>query len=465
MFCFLNPIDRDFGQLKEKAVWFYRDMTKQRKNSLPYSDKLGKLEGDVERYKREYLQMWWQTPTAFPELGNTYPEAEQKSIETELFRFIDRTSLKLDDYPDTETEQKAWMGEFIADIREFGRRFLEMSDLYLDSVFQDDAVLSTRMFVDKAKVFDPTLPIENVYQALRNAWIMNSLQMYLHLDVKYQDSLFAYSMIYPYMDNYLDDVSLPLDEKLVLIRKLRAGLEGLGFVPENRNEKKILQLIKMIESDYDRNKFPGVYQSLLAIFNAQLRSLTQQKGHTLPFEGDILDLSFEKGGTSVLADGYLICGTLEEQPANFCFGFGAFLQLADDIQDLVLDQKNDHATIFSLPAGKFSLDNLANKLLNFMAEVVDVKLNVKDPNARSLKELNLRNCTLLILEAIGKNRAYYSREYWQNMERHFPIRFSRLKKLRKKLKTKILGKRRHVIDLELAAAFLLTATSRIISGK
>ena len=77
----------------------------------------------------------------------------------------------------------------------------------------------------------------------------------------------------------------------------------------------------------------------------------------------------------------------------------------------------------------------------------------------------LRNCTLLILEAIGKNRACYSREYWQNMERHFPIRFSRLKKLRKKLKTKILGKRRNVIDLELAAAFLLTAMSRIISGK
>jgi len=61
----------------------------------------------------------------------------------------------------------------------------------------------------------------------------------------------------------------------------------------------------------------------------------------------------------------------------------------------------------------------------------------------------LRNCTLLILEAIGKNKACYSRKYLQKMERHFPIRFSRLKKLRKKLKTKILGKRRNVIDLEL----------------
>ncbi len=77
----------------------------------------------------------------------------------------------------------------------------------------------------------------------------------------------------------------------------------------------------------------------------------------------------------------------------------------------------------------------------------------------------LRNCPRLILEAIGKNRACYSREYWQNMERHFLIRFSRLNKLQKKLRIKILGKRRRVIDLELAAAFLLTATSRIIYGK
>ena len=440
-------------------------MTKQTENSLPFSDKLGRLEEHVEKYKKEYLHMWWQTPTAFPQLGNTYPEADQKSIETELFRFIDRTSLKLDDYPEAKTRQKAWMEEFIAEIKEFGRRFLEMSDLYLDSVFQDDAVQSTRMFVDKAKTFDPTLQIENVYQALRNAWIMNSLQMYLNLDVKYSDSLFAYSMIYPYMDNFLDDVSLPLEEKLVLIRKLRNGLEGFDFSPENRNEEKIRQLIKMIESEYDREKFPRVYQSLLAIFNAQLRSLTQQKGHILPFEGDILDLSFEKGGTSVLADGYLVSGTLEEQQADFCFGFGAFLQLADDIQDMIMDQKNDHATIFSLSAGKYNLDNLANKLLNFISLTVDAKLDKRDSNAKSLKELILRNCTLLIMEAIGKNRSCYSREYCQKMERHFPIRFSRLKKLRKKLRKKILGKKRNVIDLELAAAFLLTATSRIISGK
>ena len=73
-------------------------MAKHKQGLLPFSNKLGKLEADVERYKKEYLQMWWSTSAGFPELGNTYQEAEQKSIEAELFRFIDRTSLKLDDF-------------------------------------------------------------------------------------------------------------------------------------------------------------------------------------------------------------------------------------------------------------------------------------------------------------------------------------------------------------------------------
>jgi len=77
----------------------------------------------------------------------------------------------------------------------------------------------------------------------------------------------------------------------------------------------------------------------------------------------------------------------------------------------------------------------------------------------------LKNCALLILEAVGKNKGYYSRKYVSRMEKYFPIRFSRLLKLRKKLQKKFLKDRRHVIDLNLASAFLLTATSRILCGR
>ncbi len=432
---------------------------------LPFSNKVGGLGENIERYKEKYLRLWWGASSGVPEMGRAYPEKQQRAIEKELFRFIDQASEKIHGYPVERETQKVWMEDFVAEVKNFSRNFLALSEMALDTVLQEDYVRSTRMFVEKVKGFDPVLPIENVYQALRNAWIMNSLQMYLGLQVRFLDSIFAYSMIYPYMDNYLDDVSLPLEKKLEMISRLRSWLEGEDVSPENKNEEKISRLIKMIEAEYERENFPAVYQGMLSIFNAQLKSLTQQKGHILPFEIDILDLSFEKGGTSVLADGFLVSGTLSEKEEDFCFGFGAYLQLADDIQDFVVDKKNRHGTIFSLTAERYNLDHLANKLLNFIATCVDAELDERNQNEQALKELILRNCTLLILEAIGKNKAYYSKEYAGQMERHFPIRFSKLQKLREKIQKKLLQKNKQVIDLNLASAFLLTATSRIISGR
>jgi hypothetical protein len=54
-------------------------------------------------------------------------------------------------------------------------------------------------------------------------------------------------------------------------------------------------------------------------------------------EIDVLAIGLEKGGTSILADGYLVGNTLSSAPAAFLFGWGAFLQLADDLQDVRLD--------------------------------------------------------------------------------------------------------------------------------
>jgi len=431
---------------------------------LPYSQQVGTLEGNIARYKREYLQIWEETSSAAPEMGKIYRVKQQKAIEKELFRFVDEASAKADEYPFARERQKAWMEDYVTDVRTFGRRFLDMSELSLDTVLQEDFVRSTQMFVDRVKEFDPGFAIENVYQALRNAWIMNSIQMYLGLDVKCCDSLFAYSMIYPYMDNYLDDVSLPLEKKLGLTSTLKDWLEGRSSPPASRNGEKILNLIKMIESEYDRENFPGVYQSMLAIFNAQIKSLVQQKGHTFPYEVDILDCSFEKGGTSVLADGFLVNGELTDKQADFCFGFGAYLQLADDIQDLEEDGKNKHRTIFSSAIGKKNLDHLANRLLNFISTSVDAKLDEKNQREKALKDLIWRNCALLILEAVGKNRDRYSRKFVDRMERYFPIRFSKLLKLRKILQKNFLKDRRLVADLDLASAFLLTATSRVFSS-
>ena len=56
---------------------------------------------------------------------------------------------------------------------------------------------------------------------------------------------------------------------------------------------------RMIESQYERDDFPAVYLSLLAIHQAQWASLRQQSPE---IDDEALGLSIAKGGASVLAD-------------------------------------------------------------------------------------------------------------------------------------------------------------------
>lgn len=429
------------------------------------SHKVENLEDEICKFKQTYLRLWWETGTNFPKFSKTYTKTEQKKIENELSGFVDEVSVKLKDYSPEENKQKIWLEDFITGLKKSGKQILKLSDVYLDSIFNEDFIDSTRMFVENVKKFDPSLKIENIYQALRNVWIMNSLQIYLNLDIKHSDVIFAYSMIYPYTDNFLDDVSESMEKKLSLNRNLKDWLEGRYSSYRNPQEEKIFKLIKIIEKQYDRDVFPDVYKSLLAIYNAQIKSLLQQRKHSLPYESDILDISFEKGGTSVLADGFLVYGHLENSQAEFCFGFGVILQLSDDIQDITTDEESNHMTIFSQTAGKYDLDKLANKLFNFISRAVDLKMDKQTSNRKRLKELILRNCCYLVMEAIGKNRKYYNKEYVEKIQRHFPFRFSYLKKLRKKLKEKFLENREYVVDLDLISAILLTITSRTISGR
>jgi hypothetical protein len=60
------------------------------------------------------------------------------------------------------------------------------------------------------------------------------------------------------------------------------------------------------------------------------------------YEKDILAMSIEKGGSSVLADAYLINGTLTEKEATFFFGYGVLLQICDDLQDGKKDLQEQH---------------------------------------------------------------------------------------------------------------------------
>jgi hypothetical protein len=289
----------------------------------------------------------------------------------------------------------------------------------------------------QVKKFDPELKPENIYQAMRNIWIMNSLQSLLNQKMDCSAPMFAYSMLYPYSDNVNDDSGSSFEDKLGMNNNFKQWLEGEECPYQNETEQKIYSLVKMIEQEFDRDRFPGVFQSLLGIFNAQIKSLIQQKQHQSDCSADILDISFEKGGTSVLADGYLIQGVMNDEQEDFCFGYGAFLQFADDLQDVDDDLGNGHRTMFSQQAEHGALDVMANRLFNFMKKVIDQHLS--DPAHQRLRELILKNCFFMVQEAISKTTPFYSPGYIRAIEQHFPFTIPYFQQVKKRLKQMLLN--------------------------
>jgi hypothetical protein len=433
------------------------------------SDRVSPLDEKIREYTDLYADLWWQAGVEPPSFERTYTEQEQRAVEREMEEALDGLTERWKN----RREESDWMEGLVGDIRDSAGRILRLSSLETETLFQRGFVDTTRFFVQKVKEFDPAFPVAEVYQALRNVWIMNTLQLYLDHPVQYSPSIFAYSMIYPYTDNVVDDTSVSLQDKGRLNAHLKGWLEGESSGPSlpeetaplRRTAEKVLELIRKIEAQFAREEAPDVYRSLLAIFNAQVKSLHQQKGKVIPFESDILGISIEKGGTSVLADGFLIRGDLSESEADFCFGFGVFLQLADDIQDIALDLANGHVTIFSQTAGIHPLDKLASKLFRFTASVVDRHLSADIPREKILRDIILKNSLFLVMEAVGRHKAYFSPEYRRRIQACFPVRFGFLRRFKKQVQKTFLSANTGVVDLDFASAFLLTLASRTEAGR
>lgn len=418
----------------------------------------GELGQRIETLKQRYLQAWWQTEATLPSFFTTYTLREQQEIEKELSCFMEKVVGYSERYLPAANPQGLDFSEPIAQTRMYVKRLFDLAGIEIDDAFTDAIVRSTTIFIDRVKIFDPVMAPENIYQALRNIWIMNTLQVYFGMETGCSDSMFAYSMLYPYTDNIMDDAATSPGEKMRSSAKLQLRLEGQPYSQPAGIEKKLDLLVGLVEQEFPRHKFPLLFQSLLGIYNAQIKSLAQQGRDVPPHVVDIPGVSFEKGGTSVLADGYLVRGKLTANQEDFCFGLGAFLQLADDIQDILIDKKNNHITLFSQAAGRWKLDALANKLFRFIPMVVPGN---KEPRLKKLDDLFHRSFHFHIMEAVGKNAGLYSDVYIKEVQVHFPARFSFLKKLRKKLK-KIHRKQAHgAVNLDVVSAGLMALTSRV----
>ena len=383
---------------------------------------------DVHELNQHFVDLWRETNTGFPDLGPPYTAHAQTQNEAALLRFLDQVEQVLAHPPRNREEAQAVQLRLGPGIRCLAEEVLGIQGTQLD-LFPSQAFLDvSEEFVRKARLFDPRLSAEELYQAERNAWTAHGLQWLLGLPVQLTPAILALSLLYPYTDNTLDDPAIASVTKLAFIHRLSQRLTDDSLKPVNTQEQTIFNLMRMIEDQYSRAEDSAVLESLSAIHDAQSQSMILLRGAAVPGDMDVLGLSFYKGGTSVLADGYLVSGSLSGAQRQYTYGHGIFAQLLDDMEDVEEDSLAGRLTIYSQPQGHSSLDALANRTFHFGHSIL-MGLDCFEVD-ESVRELTRQAADLVLIDAIGRTDHFYSASYLSELETHSPFRLSFLKEKR-----------------------------------
>ncbi len=262
----------------------------------------------------------------------------------------------------------------------------------------------------KARRFDPDLPDAEIEQALRNLWVFNSIQFYLGKPVSLTPSAFAYSLIYPYTDNCLDE-----QEETTLRKQTLAPVAFVrAFGAPGGHGRLPVRSYRLIACT-DPQRASPVPPSRRASKSPGHPSAQKKATHLCGTgagrtEHALVPLTVEKGGASVLVDGFL-AGRPSSAQAEAIFGYGVLLQLVDDLQDLQEDVECGHSSPFSRAIRHGTLEGITNRLFNLTGIIARQLKSPESPLNDQIAALVERSCTLLIQHAIARHAHHYRKGY------------------------------------------------------
>lgn len=393
--------------------------------SAPTSDETEQWAFDrrTEGYAVKCATTWNEADADSPGFGATVDLAAKLEREHRADQYVEEIEGRLRRWPAARARRATWRQQLLDSVRRIVGDYMDGSAEGLDQLITVEGLEATREFVRQARAFAPAISDQSLFQALRNLWVTHSVQLFLRAPITLSPALFAYSMLYPWTDNCLDDLRLERAEKLAFGDWLTLRLSGLKAEPRDLHAEQVGRLVGMIERLYPRAEFPEVYHSLQAIHHAQMRSLDQQDAARDWDEQALLGLSIAKGGASVLTDACLVRGSLTEDAAEFMFAYGVLLQLMDDLQDLRDDLANRHMTIFTRQTEVGPLDEVTTRLWAFTRKVLWSFSRFASAQPGSLKSLIQDNLRLLLVQTVARNHEFYTPDFVRRVEACSPVRF------------------------------------------
>ncbi len=375
---------------------------------------------------------WNRSPSTPPAASRRFTAAEQAGREAALARFLSALEAEVAALPRCRADRDAARERINDAFLRLAKSALDLDDAQLDLLLGGGFSAIGTALARQARRFDPGVRAGDIPQACRNAWTACGLQALLGRPMVVTPSIFAYSMLYPYSDNYLDDPGVPREEKARFNVRFGRRLAGDTAAPANLHEEKIWRLVELIEGEYPRAAFSQVYDSLLAIHGAQARSLRLAGGEAAGDDGEVVRLTFAKGGASVLADGCLAAGSLAPAEVEFVFLWGVLLQLGDDLQDVGEDRRRGVRTLFTLAARREPLDALTSRAFHFGESVMRRLEGIGAGGTESLKRLIHRSSRSFLVRCAGEAGALYTEEYLRELETRSPFRFGFLEGARER---------------------------------
>jgi len=175
----------------------------------------------TKKYIEQFTKFWLECGTRLPSLDTAYSYNDKLSCETRLEEFLKKIKKRKDEKPKPKGNNNDYAKVIFPAIRTFFKSTFNFEDNHLDIILSDSYTEATRKFVENGRRFDPKVSMEDIFQACRNVWIINGIQSMMGSPVKLTPSVFAYSMLYPYTDNYLDDPNITSENKTIFNRRFQ----------------------------------------------------------------------------------------------------------------------------------------------------------------------------------------------------------------------------------------------------
>ena len=386
----------------------------------------------VDAHVARTIRVWQHSAALQPRPGPRYSLRDHKSRERAYDTALHAVEHEASAIKPASAARTAAQRRLLVTFARFAANALDL-DAKTTGLLTDLFLPAGIQFARSARTFDPAISREDTIQACRNAWTACGLQPLLGAAASVTPSILAYSLLYPYSDNYLDAADVSTADKLSFSHRFRQRLRGATLPSLNPRESAVWSLVDMIESQYPRAQFPLVYHCLLAIHHAQEESIAQLNRVSSLADDDLLQLSFAKGGTSVLADACLARGSMTADESRFAFEWGALLQLGDDLQDVRDDLRRGSSTLFTVAVAQGQpLDHLVTQLLVFCDQVA-ARMNQLAHGPQRLKNLLHISWRSLILGAIADAREFFTAAFVNECEQLSPFRFEFLLERRTRL--------------------------------